>query len=295
MATVEPGAGATQEGRHPGALPSVVVIGGQKCGTSSLHRYLDAHPEIAMSADKELDFFGGPGFANWDRGLEWYRAQFSPEVPVRGESSPSYTAYPFVTDAPRRMHAVVPEAKLIYLVRDPIERLLSQYVHITARGAEPRSLEKIFADRPPEHTPFVTQSCYWLQLEQYLELFAAERILVVDQDDLGSDRLETMARIFRFLGVDDSVSSPAWERRLNRSSDKRRPRRLLGGPGGRAGVRLLRRLPERAAAPLRPVLTRPIERPALDRALRERLAEALRPDAERLRAHTGQTFATWSL
>jgi len=295
MATVEPRARTTQRRQPRGALPNAIVIGGQKCGTSSLHSYLDAHPSVSMSKPKELDFFGGPGFANWDRGLDWYRARFSPQAPVRGESSPSYTAYPFVTEAPRRMHAVVPEARLIYLVRDPIERLLSQYVHVVAHGAEPRSLARIFADRPPEHTPYVTQSCYWLQLEQYLELFAPERILVVDQSDLSSDRVRTMAGVFRFLGVDDSVESPAWGRELNRSSDKRRPRRLLGGPGGRASARLLRRLPERAAAPLRPILTRPIERPTLDRALRERLAAALRPDAERLRAHTGQAFATWSV
>ena len=59
---------AARAGTPVGALPNVIVLGAQKCGTSSLHRYLDAHPEIAMSADKELDFFGGPQFVNWERG-----------------------------------------------------------------------------------------------------------------------------------------------------------------------------------------------------------------------------------
>jgi len=278
-----------------GALPNLLVIGAQKCGTSSLHRYLGAHPDIGMSTPKELDFFAGPGFAGWERGVDWYRARFDPEKPVRGESSPSYTAHPFVAGTPERVHALVPDSKLIYLVRDPIERLVSQYVHAVAIGRERRPLERIFAERPPEHTPYVLQSSYWLQLEQYLARSPSERILVVDGDDLRSARAPTMARVFRFLQVDDSFSSPAWERELHRSSSKRRPRAALGGRGGRTGVRVLRRLPGPAARRLEPVLTRPVERPTVSPALRERLAAVLAPEVERLRAHTGQAFAGWSL
>jgi len=283
-------------GRTPvGALPNLIVLGAQKCGTSSLHRYLDAHPEIAMSEPKELDFFGGAQFANWERGLDWYRAQFDPEAPVRGESSPSYTAHPFVSGTPDRIHEAVPDAKLIYLVRDPIERLLSQYVHLIANGEERRSLSEVFAERPPEHTAYVLMSSYWLQLERYLEHFSSERMLVVDQEDLRTERARTMARIFRFLGVDDSFASPDWQRELHRSGVKRQPRPGLGRPAGRASVRLLRRLPRRVSSRLDPLLTRPAERPVLEAALRGRLEAALRPDVERLRAHTGQAFARWSL
>jgi len=278
-----------------GALPNVLVIGAQKCGTSSLHRYLGAHPDIAMSTPKELDFFAGPGFAGWERGVDWYRARFDPEKPIRGESSPSYTAHPFVGGTPERVHALIRDAKLIYLVRDPIERLVSQYIHLVAIGREPRPLERIFAERPPEHTPYVLQSSYWLQLEQYLTRFPSERILVVDGDDLRSARAATMARIFRFLGVDDSFVSPEWERELHRSSEKRRPRAALGRRGGRTSVRVLRRLPGPAARGLEPVLTRPLERPAVAPEVRARLTAALEPEVERLRAHTGQAFAGWSL
>jgi hypothetical protein len=284
----------TARARTPvGALPNLIVIGAQKCATSSLHRYLDAHPEIAMSADKELDFFGGPGFANWERGPDWYRAQFDPAAPVRGESSPSYTTHPFVVGAPERMRELVPEAKLIYLVRDPIERLLSQYVHIQAAGKAHRPLAQIFAERPPEHTAYVLMSSYWLQLERYLEQFSSEQVLVVDQEDLRHQRARTMARIFRFLGVDASFVSDDSQRELHRSSDKREPR--LSGPGGRAGVRLLRRLPGRVSKRLEPLVTRPAERPVLEASLRERLEATLRPEVERLREHTGEAFAGWSV
>jgi hypothetical protein len=276
-----------------GALPNLIVVGAQKCGTSSLHRYLNTHPEIAMSADKELDFFGGPQFANWERGLGWYRAQFDPEAPVRGESSPSYAAHPFVFGTPERIQEAVPNAKLIYLVRDPIERLLSQYVHLVTAGEERRSLAQIFAERPLEHTAYVLMSSYWLQLERYLEQFSSEQVLVVDQEDLRHQRARTMARIFRFLGVDASFVSDDWQRELHRSSVKREPR--LAGPGGRAGVRLLRRLPRRVSKRLEPLVTRPAERPVLEASLRTRLEATLRPEVERLREHTGEAFAGWSV
>ena len=81
------------------ALPTVVIIGAMKCGTTSLHRYLDLHPQAAMSRPKELNFFIGPVAAgsadwargNWHRGAAWYAAHFDPSAEVRGEASPGYT------------------------------------------------------------------------------------------------------------------------------------------------------------------------------------------------------------
>ena len=96
-------------------LPTVIVIGAAKCGTTSVHEYLDDHPEVAMSAEKELNFFVEE--KNWPRGIAWYESQFDPDAPVRGESSPTYTAYPEYHGVPERIRSVVPDAKLIYLVR----------------------------------------------------------------------------------------------------------------------------------------------------------------------------------
>src|ERR687894_2292944 len=76
--------------RH--ALPNLIVIGAQKCGTSVLHYYLSLHPEVSMSRPKELNFFIEE--RNWPRGLDWYKSQFDGDARVRGEASPNYTAYP---------------------------------------------------------------------------------------------------------------------------------------------------------------------------------------------------------
>src|ERR671923_1441551 len=153
-------------------LPNLIVIGAAKCGTTSLHEYLDAHPEVAMSREKELDFFVEE--KSWGRGVEWYERQFA-DAPVRGESSPSYTAYPRYRGVPERIRTVVPDAKLVYLVRDPIERIVSHFRH--RQVVRPGALEDAFAD-PYRREGLVAPSRYWLQLERYLEHFPPEQILV---------------------------------------------------------------------------------------------------------------------
>ena len=115
-----------------GALPNLIVIGAQKCGTSGLHYYLGLHPEISISNPKELNFFIAE--RNWPRGLDWYRAQFDATAPVRVEASPNYTAYPQHKGVPERMAEVVPDARLIYIVRDPIERIAAHWVHNYSKG-----------------------------------------------------------------------------------------------------------------------------------------------------------------
>src|SRR5213078_3047078 len=124
--------GAARSG--PGALPNLVVIGAQKCGTSGLHYYLSLHPEVSMSRPKELNYFIEE--RNWPRGVDWYRRHFDPRARVRGESSPNYTAYPQHEGVPKRMHSLLPDARLIYLVRDPLERIAAHWVHNYAKRRE---------------------------------------------------------------------------------------------------------------------------------------------------------------
>src|SRR6266480_7909195 len=85
-------AAADGAGTAEGALPNLIVLGAQKCGTSGLHYYLSLHPEVWMSRPKELNFFLEE--RNWNRGVDWYRRHFDPDARVRGEASPNYTAYP---------------------------------------------------------------------------------------------------------------------------------------------------------------------------------------------------------
>src|SRR5688500_4466677 len=125
-------------GAEPGAPPNLIVIGGLKCGTTSLHHYLNLHPQIAMSRPKELNFFVEE--LNWELGTDWYTSHFDPAADVRGETSPHYTNRPRFEGVAERIAESAPGARLIYMVRDPIKRLLSHYVHNVAGGYEQRSL-----------------------------------------------------------------------------------------------------------------------------------------------------------
>ena len=157
-----------------GALPNLVVVGGLKCGTTSLHHYLNLHPEVEMSRPKELNFFVAE--LNWPLGPEWYASHFSGRAPVRGESSPHYTNRPRFEGVAERMRSVLADARLVYMVRDPIDRMLSHYLHNVGGGYDDRALADAFAD--PD-SAYVTRSRYFFQLEPYLEAFGAERIEIV--------------------------------------------------------------------------------------------------------------------
>jgi Sulfotransferase family len=276
------------------ALPNLVVIGGLKCGTTSLHHYLNLHPEIHMSRPKELNFFVAE--LNWPLGTDWYATHFAADVPVRGESSPHYTNLPRFRGVADRMSTVIPEAKLIYMVREPIDRMLSHYLHNLSGGYERRPLAEALAD--PD-SAYVHRSMYALQLEPFEARFGADRVEVVSREELKADREGTMRRVFRFAGVDDAFSSPQFSREWETGGGKRSGRfrlmdRAVRAPGLRAADRWFDRLPESLRWVVERVIHDPdgreVERPELPPELRERLRERFRPQTRRLEAMTGRRF-----
>jgi hypothetical protein len=276
-------------------LPNLIVIGAARCGTTSLHRYLNLHPEIEMSPSKEPQFFND---WNWDRGLGWYEDQFPASAKVVGESSPTYTVYPAHPNVPERMASVVPDAKLIYLVRDPIERLVSGYrFRRWVLQREDRSLEDALADF--ETSRHVAASCYAMQLEQLFPYYPLERILVLEQRALAERRIETLRRAFRFLEVDETFHSHEFERNYNQTDGLRanaigqKAIALLDSTlGPRLSVRVRTHTPAFVSRPLQrrsqvPDVTLPDD-------LRGRLVDHIKPDTDRLRGYTGEAYADWS-
>src|SRR5437016_1007207 len=109
-------------------MPSFIVIGAQKAGTTSLDSYLRTHPQVAMSSVKETNFFVEE--RAWGKGRRWYEGLFDAAgtATAVGEASPTYSMFPLFAGVPERMARLLPEARLIYLVRDPIERIRSAYI-----------------------------------------------------------------------------------------------------------------------------------------------------------------------
>jgi hypothetical protein len=197
-------------------LPDFLVIGAQKAGTTALYAYLRWHPGITGPSWKEVSFFD----RHWWRGEAWYRGQFPMRRGGRlvGEASPSYLFHPL---APARVRELVPDVRLVALLRDPVDRAYSHYQHEVALGREPLSFEdglaaekqrtrgeteRILADPRAfsrawwDHT-YVARGRYAEQLERWLAAFPREQLLVVRTEDLGERPAETYASILAFLGA----------------------------------------------------------------------------------------------
>lgn len=278
----------TVTGEAVGALPNTLIIGAMKCGTTSLHEYLSYHPEVSMSTNKETNFFVKE--QNWSKGLGWYRQNFRPGAKVIGESSPNYARYPLYPGVPERMRMIVPGAKLILCVRDPIKRMLSHYVHSYSVGRENRYLDEAFRDE--RYNPYLLCSRYHYQLEQYLPYFAASQIHIVVLEDLEARPQETLRSVFEFLEVDSSYT----DERFNRASRtmpqavtrRRSPLKSFMAQRRMRGYYWLERnLPW--------VFGRPIPRPELTPELHAHLAEKLAPDVAALRAFSGYELTAWKV
>jgi Sulfotransferase domain len=292
-------AGRARRSGAEGALPNLIVIGGLKCGTTSLHHYLNLHPEIGMSRPKELNFFVEE--LNWGLGADWYRSHFPAGSPVRGETSPHYTNRPrFQGVAERMQETLGADTRLIYMVRNPLDRLLSHYLHNAGGGYESRELPQAVSDPA---SAYVQRGLYAFQLEPYLEAFGAERILVISREELGAERDATVRRAFEFCGVEPGFTSPEFDREWETGSGKgsggyRLMDKAVRMPGLRALDRNFDRLPERLRWRVERMVHDPdsgeAKKPELEPELRDRLAGVFRPDAARLEELIGRPLG-WGL
>lgn len=277
-------------------LPTFIVIGAGKAGTTSLWAYLREHPQVFMSARKELDFFTTEH--NWHRGLGWYESHFADagDATAIGEVSGNYTNWPDYLGVPERMASAVPDARLIYVIRHPVDRMVSGYRYLRARGLEDRPMEQAFRER----AMYTNASSYASQIDQFLRHFAREQLLVIVSERLRDDRATTMDDVFAFLGVDPAQAGTTFARELNRTAPQmHRPR---------AALRLLARSPgyRRLAATAPPGLKRMVQRVGktavmseaeqeLTDALRRELEDKLHDETARLRTHLGDDFDCWGL
>jgi hypothetical protein len=276
------------------ALPSFVVIGAQKSLTTALWEYLRVHPQIFCPEIKETNFFIEEG--TWGRGLDWYRSLYAP-APVgtihRGDVSPGYTMFPTFSGAPERIAGIVPDVKLVYILRDPVERMRSHYLHQLSVGFERRPMrEALIRDYQ-----YLSLSQYALQLDQYLPLFDREQLLVLRAEELAADPGPTLDVLLRFLDLEEGWRPPNLGTAYNVTKDRAVP----GAVAYRVDL-LLRRLQwHAAAARVRDVAGRSSRayRPyspaelEMDDDLRDRLRRTLAPDMFRLRALVAPDFDMW--
>ena len=252
------------------SLPTFVIVGAQKCGTSSLSATLRLHPQIFMSRPKELHFFDN----RFDRGLDWYAEQFTPRPRqlAAGEGSPNYLYHP---EAPRRIAESLPEVQLIVMLRDPAKRAYSHYWHTQRLGAETVDFEtaltlepqRIASGKPSDRGrySYVDRGHYLPQVENLESLVGRDRLHVILLDNLVDERIETLRRTFRFLGVEAAPAETIKEKWTNKY-------RVRKAPGDKA---------------------EPVAYPPMKADTRAWLVEHFRPHNDRLAAWLGCDLSAW--
>ncbi|MDR3623503.1 MAG: sulfotransferase [Paludisphaera borealis] len=186
-------------------FPDFFVIGAAKSGTTTLHEYLARHPDLWMSADKEPCFFD-PNVAPELRDPETYHGLFNGarEDQLCAESSTNYAMWPLVPNVPRSISLVNPDARFIYLLRDPLRRCYSHFMH--------RHEREVLRDQPYRMTfeeylnfdPIIADaSDYAAQVRRYLEYFPKQSLLLLSFERFVKDPVSTLKQVFDFLGVDD--------------------------------------------------------------------------------------------
>jgi Sulfotransferase domain len=270
-------------------LPNFLVIGAAKAGTTSIYHYLRAHPQVFMPETKELNFFVGED--GWPKGTSWYERHFDAagDAIAVGEASPNYTKYPVFPGVPERIAKLLPDVRLIYLVRHPVDRFRSGYLDEVRRGRQRNPIESTLASNPG----YLAASKYAMQIEQYLAHFPRDQLLVITSEDLQRQRAATMRVVHAFLGVDD-VAPATLSEEFNRTEGKRmlRPvaRRLRRLPGARGVARL-------APGASRRMGTRPLDttRAAISPTFDEQLRQLLGDDVRRLRGYLDEDFHGWDI
>ena len=210
-------------------LPSFIIIGTQKGGTTSLFHYLSQHPQLVPSYRKEVHYFDGglkPRRDNFSLGERWYRSNFPLRRHIGAdqqtfEASPLYVFHPL---APQRIHDLLPNAKLILLLREPTERALSHYFHQSRKGREslpvmqalqgeearlaPVLVAQNYKHQNFMHFSYKLRGHYAEQIRRYQGLFPKENLLILGSEQFFADPHAALRKVFEFVGVDPSFQVP---------------------------------------------------------------------------------------
>ena len=177
--------------------PDFIVIGAMKCGTSTLHAQLEAQPGFFMTTPKEPNFFSDDDI--YAKGADWYRALFAGagETDIKGEASTHYTKLPTYPETLERLASAAPDVKMIYVMRHPMDRLSSHFIHEWSVGAVGGDIDQAVS----QDSIFVDYGRYAYQISPFLERFGAERILPVFLERMNLYPDTELKRIARFLGA----------------------------------------------------------------------------------------------
>lgn len=279
-------------GRPPVTLPTFVGIGVPRGGTTWLHSWLAGHPEVYMpTRRKEVRFFD----EHYEQGLDWYGSFFCSPAEAHkyraiGEISPQYL---YCEECPGRIAAIVPDAKLLLMIRHPVDRAYSHYGFTVQRGNYRGSFEEFVASRPNA----LEWGFYSRWAKRYLHHFDRSRVLALVFENVFTHREETTKRVANFLEISESgFPGDGFDRKVNPSSVPRF--QSVSGYAVKAGRRLRKRRLEPLVDVARKVgIQRLIsgggQLPSIDRHLRTQLSERYRDEFSELEECLDVDLGSW--
>jgi hypothetical protein len=190
-------------------LPNFLIIGSQKCGTTSLHDILNQHPEANMSSVKEINFFTTD--KKYNKGLDYYKSYFKLQKEnhkVSGEASPGYICHPKVPE--RIAKNLGTDLKLVLILRDPIKRAFSQYWDNRRQLSENLSEEQIvnrylFSDYNPNERGYFSRGVYIKYIKDYFNHFDPANLHIMILEELIKNQTGELHRLYNFLGIDKTL------------------------------------------------------------------------------------------
>lgn len=255
------------------AGPDFIIIGAMKCGTSTLAAQLGLQPGIFMTDPKEPNFFSDD--AVFARGQGWYEALFADAADgdIKGEASTHYAKLPTHPHTLARMSEMLESPKLIYLIRDPVARAVSHYIHEWSMGVMSGDIDKAFA----QHDALIDYSCYAMQIAPYVKQFGKANLLILSLEKMKQAPQATLEQVCEFLGYGGTAQWREESAQVNASAER------------------IRRFPMHKLIFDNPVATR-LRRALIPQALRDRIKAARqmheRPElSAALRAGLEQRFA----
>ena len=267
-------------------LPYFIIIGAMKSGTSSLHKYLASHPDLVAARMKETDFFSTD--STYSKGKDWYEKLFKGTGTHAFEASPNYTKRHLFPNVSKRMHSLVPKAKLIFILRDPIERSVSHYVHNYSYGREMRTFSEAVRE---SDSNYILTSRYFFQLQAFLEYYPPEQLFLVQAERLRESTVEVVDEICNFLCIPNECAPSVLDKKFHKSSSKKAASSLERWIVKKTDNRKLASIASKLTSPL----NQPIKKPELTANDIELLQSKLSADMAALRNFSGCEFADWSV
>lgn len=246
------------------SLPNFIIIGAAKSATTTLTTILPNHPDVFISKPKEPKFFG----RNYDKGWDWYASRFraGQHHALRGEGSTMYTSkLGSFRHTPELMHQYLPDLKLIYIVRHPLDRIVSQWRHYRGRHPDCADFEDLMRNRSLKRL-VVGCSMYYKQLSRFRRFYPDEQIHCMTFEDLLAKPKRSLRDMMQFLGVRPRV-------RTMLDPDGSLPRENEAGAKGRGHV----------------------DKPQWTPALKTQVLRKIRPDARQMLAYMGKPQTYWDL